>query len=514
MTEKARILVIDDEVAVGMFFRRLLERKNLRAVLAESGEQARRAWEKEEFAVALVDVRLPDASGLDLLQEIKTRQPGCEVIMMTGYSTTRTAVRAIQLGAFDYLEKPFEDIAQLESIVERALQAGQSRQEGGGRQAGWEELARRTGFVVGRSPVMRRLADVASKIARKNINVLIHGETGTGKEVLARFIHAASPRAGHMFIPVNCGAFPESLLESELFGHEKGAFTGAAAQRRGIFELAHRGTLFLDEVGEASPAIQVKLLRVLETGEFLRVGGEKPIQTDVRIIAATNVDLEKAAQEKTFREDLFYRLDVVRLILPPLRERREDIPLLAGHLVQRCAARGGRTAPAITPEALQSLQNYHWPGNIRELSNVLEKAVALCEGQMIRPHHLGEKFFQPESRDGVVLPPAAAGERNAGSPEPVQHLAAYSGEDFAWEQLPAEQILTSYRLARALLRRLERVMDSLGLPREQPASLSEVEKQAIASALSYYKNNISSAARALGIGRNTMYRKMKEYGLS
>ncbi|WP_018084650.1 sigma-54-dependent transcriptional regulator [Desulfurispora thermophila] len=514
MTERARILVIDDELAVGVFFRRLLERKNLRAVLAENGEQARRAWEREDFAVALVDIRLPDVSGLDLLRELKSRQPGCEVIMMTGYSTTRTAVKAIQLGAFDYLEKPFEDIAELENIVERALQAGQCRQEEHGRRFGWEELAQKVGFVVGKTPGMRQLADVAYKIARKNINVLIHGETGTGKEVLARFVHAASPRAGNMFIPVNCGAFPESLLESELFGHEKGAFTGAAAQRKGIFELAHRGTLFLDEVGEASPAIQVKLLRVLETGEFLRVGGEKPIQTDVRIIAATNVDLERAVQEKNFREDLFYRLDVVRLILPPLRDRREDIPLLAGHLVQRCAARGGRPVPAISPEAMVLLQNYYWPGNIRELSNVLEKAVALCEGQVILPHHLGDKFFQPASQNDI-MPRLAA--QNVGDPvplEPAQHLATYVGENFAWEQLPAEQILTSYRLTRALLRRLSRAMDNLGLPREQPASLQELEKQAIADALAYYKNNISSAARALGIGRNTMYRKMKEYGLS
>ncbi|MDD2554049.1 MAG: sigma-54 dependent transcriptional regulator, partial [Desulfotomaculaceae bacterium] len=269
-----QVLVIDDEVEVGTFFRRLLQKKGFSVTVALNGAEATRAIQENSFNAALVDLKLPDTDGLHLLQQIKSHQPSCEVIIMTGYSTTRTAVKAIQLGAFDYLEKPFDDIEELELLVQKAVDYGRRSHEDRP-VAEWSALAEQTGFKVGTSQVMHKLVSIAYKIAKKNINVLIQGETGTGKEVLARFIHAASNRSDQVFIPVNCGALPENLLESELFGHEKGSFTGAASLRKGIFELANRGTLFLDEVGEASLAIQVKLLRVLETGEFLRVGGEK-----------------------------------------------------------------------------------------------------------------------------------------------------------------------------------------------------------------------------------------------
>src|SRR6185369_14718568 len=240
------------------------------------------------------------------------------------------------------------------------------------------DVASGVGFQVGNSPLMRQMVSLAYKVASKDISVLIQGKTGTGKEVLARFIHAASGRADQAFIPVNCGALPENLLESELFGHEKGAFTGANQTRRGIFELANHGTLLLDEIGDASPQIQVKLLRVLETGEFMRVGGGKPIKTDVRVIAATNVDLEEAIREKTFREDLFYRLNVVRIEIPPLRARADDIPLLAEHFVRLY-----NPDLRLSQGALRLLRNYSWPGNIRELANVMRRAAVMCTGDTI-----------------------------------------------------------------------------------------------------------------------------------
>ena len=266
----------------------------------------------------------------------------------------------------------------------------------------WAEVAQAVGFRVGTTPSMRRLVSLAYKIAGKNINVLIEGKTGTGKDVLARFIHAASGRADQPFIPINCGALPENLLESELFGHERGAFTGASQTRRGIFELANRGTLLLDEIGDASPLIQVKLLRVLETGEFMRVGGEKPIKTDVRIIAATNVDLEEAIREKTFREDLYYRLNVVRLEIPPLRSRADDISLLAEHFVRLL-----NPELHFSPAALRLLQEYTWPGNIRQLANVMRRAAVMCNGDTILPAHLGSTLTVAPAPSGNSLPRAA-----------------------------------------------------------------------------------------------------------
>ncbi|MDD4335208.1 MAG: sigma-54 dependent transcriptional regulator, partial [Desulfotomaculaceae bacterium] len=383
----AQILIIDDEVEVGTFFRRLLQKKGYSVTVALNGVEAMRAIQENRFNAALVDLKLPDTDGLYLLQQIKNLQPGCEVIIMTGYSTTRIAVKAIQLGAFDYLEKPFDDIGELEILIQNAVDYD-IRSHEDGPAAEWSALAERTGFQVGISQIMQKLVSIAYKIAKKNINVLIQGETGTGKEVLARFIHAASNRSEQIFIPVNCGALPENLLESELFGHEKGSFTGAANLHKGIFELANRGTLFLDEIGEASPVIQVKLLRVLETGEFMRVGGEKPVKTDVRVIAATNTDLEKALESKTFREDLFYRLDVVRLELPPLRERREDIPLLVEYFVNK-------TNPdlSIAADTMRLICNYSWPGNLRELANTVSQAVALCDGDTILPEHMSGKIL-------------------------------------------------------------------------------------------------------------------------
>ncbi|HDR46492.1 MAG TPA: sigma-54-dependent Fis family transcriptional regulator, partial [Geoalkalibacter subterraneus] len=354
---QARILIIDDETEVCTFFRRLLTGSGCQVVTATNQPEAEQALEMNTFDVALVDLKLPDTDGLTLLQLIKASQPACEVILMTGYSTVRTAVQAVQLGAYEYLEKPFDDIDEIEALIAKAVSYGRQREQMPAAVEEWDEVANAVGFQVGSNVAMRRLVSLAYKIAPKNIAVLIQGKTGSGKEVLARFIHAASGRADQPFLPVNCGALPENLLESELFGHEKGAFTGASQTRRGIFELAHRGTLFLDEIGDASPLIQVKLLRVLETGEFTRVGGEKLIRTDVRLIAATNVDLEQAIREKTFREDLFYRINVVRLEIPQLQARSEDIPLLAEHFVHQF-----NPELKISAATRRLLENYPWPG--------------------------------------------------------------------------------------------------------------------------------------------------------
>lgn len=503
------ILVVDDELEVGSFFKRLLQRKGHRVHVARNGKEAYSLLDGNEFQVALLDLKLPDTDGLSVLQRLKTAQPYCEAIIMTGYSTTRTAVKAIQMGAFDYIEKPFADITEVEDLIAKALEFS-SRASG---QPEWLEVAARQGFQVGPAPRMQRLVTVAHKIAPKNINILIQGETGTGKELLARFIHACSPRSQNTFIPVNCGALQESLLESELFGHEKGAFTGASARRRGIFEIANRGTLFLDEIGEASLAIQVKLLRVLETGEFFRVGGEESITTDVRVIAATNVDLQKAVEERKFREDLFYRLDVVRLEVPPLRERKEDIPLLVNHFLQKFSS---ERSLQVSPEAMQILKEYSWPGNVRELANVVRQAAALVDGNVIVPSCLSPKILdeviKPEETGQVVGIPAG-GIKSDYRPA-IARLEELLEKPEALENLAEDELLTTYRLLKQLETKVKSVMNSKGIFAPHPPSLMEVEKQVIKETLQFFRGNVTSAARSLGIGRNTLYRKIKEYGLN
>ena len=318
--KRPEVLVIDDEVEVTTFFEYYLrEERNYSVAVANSGKQARKQIQSKKFDLALVDLKLPDTDGISLLKEIKEVSPDCEVVIITGYSTIKSAVEAMKLGAFDYLEKPFDELDELDHLLDRIIKLKTNRHLYISSQL--ERLASEFGIILSDNSSLKDVLLLAQKVADKRISVLVGGETGTGKELVARFIHANSLRAKQPFLGINCGALTETLLESELFGHEKGAFTGAQGIRRGIFELADGGTLFLDEVGEATPGIQVKLLRVLETGEFYRVGGEKPVKTDVRIIAATNKDLWEAVKEKRFREDLFFRLDVLSLTVPPLRER-------------------------------------------------------------------------------------------------------------------------------------------------------------------------------------------------
>lgn len=507
MTElPVQVLVIDDETDVCTFFKRLLTRKGYEVTAASNHAQAMQALLDHEYGVALVDLKLPDTDGLTLLEAIKERQPSCEVIIMTGYSTVKTAVAAMQKGAYEYLEKPFDDIAEIEKLVARAAGSGTSRRRGEEAADEWAETAQGVGFRVGSAPAMKQMVSLAYKVAGKNISVLIQGRTGTGKEVLARFIHAASERAGQPFIPVNCGALPENLLESELFGHERGAFTGANQTRRGIFELANNGTLLLDEIGDATPQIQVKLLRVLETGEFMRVGGERPIKTDVRVIAATNVDLAQAIKEKSFREDLYYRLNVVRLEIPSLSARACDIPLLAEHFIRQLN-RGMRLAPA----TLRLMQEYPWPGNIRELANVMRRAVVTCTGDTILPEHLGGSFFSAQERPlrAASAVPETGGEGTSdGEDMLARSLGGRKVEHLGLEELNG--LLGKVRKAEA------EVLAVLAARGCAPSGydLKGCEAQTIRAALARCDGNITEAARALGIARNTLYRKIKALGIS
>ncbi|WP_029266414.1 sigma-54-dependent transcriptional regulator [Virgibacillus alimentarius] len=378
------ILVVDDEQEVGNFLSFLLEEKGYRVSVAESGKQTLDLLNDHKFGLAMLDVRLPDANGLDLLKEIKQKLPLCKVIIMTGYSTVKTAVEAIKLGANDYIEKPFEDIDQLEVQID-ALFNDKDYTENT-----IESLAHGVGFIIGKQAEMKHLVTLAYKIASKNVNVLIEGETGTGKEVLARFIHQASARRDQPFIGINCGALSHALLESELFGHEKGAFTGAVNQRSGIFEIASQGTLLLDEIAEMTPAVQVKLLRVLETREFMRVGGEKPLRTNTRILAASHANLGETVRQQQFREDLFYRLDVVKLQIPSLRERNKDIPLFVSYFLEK-----NSSSLTFSDEAMNLLKNYSWPGNVRELANTVTQLTTLMDGEKttITPADLPEKII-------------------------------------------------------------------------------------------------------------------------
>jgi DNA-binding NtrC family response regulator len=350
-------------------------------VVCTDGTKAYDAVVAESPDLVLTDLRMPGISGMDLLKQVRSFRPNLPLILLTAFATVDTAVEAMREGATDFLAKPFfpeELLAKIRGAIERArLREKDRRLTLRGEQALWEVVA------ASRNPRMREIFSLAEKAAASDSKVLITGESGTGKELIARMIHRLSLRRDRGFFPVNCAALTETLLESELFGHERGAFTGAVATRRGIFEVASDGTLFLDEIASTSLAFQAKLLRAVETGEFVRVGGTRPISTHARIIAATNADLNKVVEVGTFRGDLLYRLRVVHLYLPPLRERPEDIPLLADHLLRKHASRLNKPVTGIADEALQALVRYRWPGNIRELENVLERAVIVVTGDAV-----------------------------------------------------------------------------------------------------------------------------------
>jgi two-component system response regulator HydG len=386
MREKTRILVADDEESHRIMLRAVLQEEGYEVAEAADGPEAIRAVEQEPFDLILLDIRMPGMNGIEALMEIRKISPYVPVLMMTAYSSVKTAVDALKAGAFEYLIKPL-DIDELKILIEKALEHYHLREEN---LALKERLGDRFDFskMIGKSRKMVELFDLLAQVAPTDATVLILGESGTGKELVANALHHNSPRASQPFIKVSCAALPETLLESELFGHEKGAFTGAIARREGRFSSAHRGSIFLDEVGEMSSTIQTKLLRVLQEKEFEPLGSTRTMKVDVRVIAATHKDLEKEVREGRFREDLFYRLNVVPVSIPPLRERKEDLPSLAVHFLSFYGEKNRKELKEISPKALDLLIRYDWPGNIRELENCIERAVIVARGQMITPADL------------------------------------------------------------------------------------------------------------------------------
>ena len=385
-TRQARILVVDDEFSVRDSLKNWFRKDGHEVAAAANAGEALEIVSERQFDVAVLDIKMPDMDGVELQSHLHQNDPEMPCIMITAFASVDTAVRTLKQGAFDYVTKPI-DPDELSHLVRRALEHRRLQLENV-QLRGTIDTFVAGDDIVGQSPQMRKVMELAEHVARTEATVLIRGESGTGKELIARAIHANSPRRYAPIIPVNCGGLPESLLETELFGHEKGAFTGAQYRRKGRLEMADGGTLFLDEIGSIGPKTQVDLLRALESKEFTRVGGMKPINVDFRVICATNEDLEKAVADGRFREDFYYRINVFTIEVPPLRTRRADIPLLAEHLLHRFAQQMDTRVTGISPTAMTLMQNYDWPGNVRELSNAIERALVIGKGPMIRPEDL------------------------------------------------------------------------------------------------------------------------------
>ena len=396
------ILIVDDDPGIREAFRLVLE-EDYELVEAVDGPQALDRVQSSPVDLVLLDVRLPGMDGIEVLERIKGIDENIEVVLVTAVQTVRAAVMAMKLGAFDYVTKPFDE-DEILPLIHRALERRALDREVVYLRS---ELARERDFeLVGQHPVMQQLYQLISAVARNPLTVLIAGESGTGKELVARAIHRLGPRRDEPFVAGELAAIPETLIESELFGHEKGAFTGAGARKLGKFELAHRGTLFLDEIARCGPHLQAKILRVLQEQEFERVGGTRRIQIDVRVIAATNADLRKAIQGGSLREDLYYRLNVVQIAVPPLRDRRDDIPLLVSHFVRRSNRLLHKHVAGVSAAALDVLMAYGWPGNVRELQNVIERAVALADGPVVEVQDVPLDLMLP----GRALPGRRSGE--------------------------------------------------------------------------------------------------------
>ena len=403
----ARILVVDDERSMRELLAIVLKRDGHEVLVAENGRRAIELLEKETVELLISDVKMPDVSGVQVLAAAQRVNPEIIGIMITAYASTDTAVEALRLGAYDYLSKPF-NVDELKLKVTKALERKRLQQENALLKRALQDTHQFSN-IIGRSPGMQAVFQLIQTIAPTASTVLISGESGTGKELVARAIHFNSPRKDRPFVALNCGALPETLLESELFGHVRGAFTGADSNKKGLVEVAEKGTVFLDEIGEMSPMVQVKVLRVLQERKFRRLGGTEETEADIRIIAATNRDLSKLVADGKFREDLFYRINVIPVHLPPLRDRLEDIPPLAEHFLAKYAAQMRRKVSGLSPEAMRRLQAYSWPGNIRELENAIERAVALESGPLVEatslPEHVqtGVPRTSPDARDNVVL---------------------------------------------------------------------------------------------------------------
>ncbi len=401
------VLVVDDEPNIIEVLEMALQDEHMEVHRAMSGREALRVLQREQIDLVISDIRMPDLSGLDLLKQARKVAPETMFVMITAFATTDTAIETLQHGAYDYVTKPFK-LDEIKKVVRGALEKKSSRP--GDSPDAPAEQARRSqklfqalnrSRIVGRSPKMLDVYRTIGTVAGGESTVLITGESGTGKELVARAIHEASARKDGPFVSVNCGAFPETLLESELFGYARGAFTGAVASRKGLFETACGGSIFLDEIGEMTPAMQVKLLRVLQERMLRPLGGNVQVPVDVRVIAATNCDLQSAIREGHFREDLFYRIAVITIHLPSLRERPEDIELLAEHFLESCSRRAGKSLSGISPEAMRRLREYSWPGNVRELENTIERAVTLTSNNHIQPNELPISVIQLPKFNGL-----------------------------------------------------------------------------------------------------------------
>ena len=462
MSKRSCVWIIDDDRSIRWVLEKALLREDIPCMTFSSASDALRELERSQPSAVLSDIRMPGVSGLELLQALRERLPKVPVIVMTAYSDLDSAVAAFQGGAFEYLPKPF-DVDQALDLVRRALAENASRDVPAGSDAPAPE-------ILGQAPAMQEVFRAIGRLSQSHATVLITGESGSGKELVARALHRHSPRAGGPFIALNTAAIPRDLLESELFGHERGAFTGAAAQRRGRFEQADGGTLFLDEIGDMPAELQTRLLRVLADGQFYRVGGHSPIKVNVRVIAATHQDLEVRVRDGLFREDLFHRLNVIRLRLPPLRERREDIPLLVRHFMQKSARELGVEVKGVSEAALKILVNLPWSGNVRQLENVSHYLTVMAPGQVVEAGDLPADLMQ-----GVAVP--AGGDW-------LQRLAAEAGA----------------RLARGEAAILDELTQAY-------------EKTLIEVALRHTGGRRIEAAHLLGWGRNTLTRKIHELGM-
>lgn len=491
-----RILIVDDEPNMRGVLSDVLAEEGYEVAVAKNGSEGAEKGVTGRFDVIVLDLKLPDCSGIDVLKKIRKGNPETAVIMMTAFSSIETAIEAMKLGAHDYITKPFK-IDKFKATIKSAIKATAWTRVKPGLSPfrrlpeTEEELG-----IIGNTPAMKRVLDIVSSIAQTNATVLIYGESGTGKELIARAIHLKSPRASRPLIKVSCAALPESLLESELFGHEKGAFTNAIATRPGRFELADTGTLFLDEVGEMSPSMQVKLLRVLQEREFERVGGSHSIKVDVRIIAATNKNLQEAVRAGTFREDLYYRLSVVPIYLPPLRERQEDIPRLATAFMHRFSRETGNEVTGISSEAMAALMEYDWPGNVRELENCIERAVIFSKGGVIGPEILF--LNSPVVNAPVADAPSSSTLSKGGA---TNSSVRASGGQTGQAGSPEGGAGSSSSAPGT---------ESEGTRK----SLEDVEREHIVRVLKQTNRNRTEAAKILKITRRTLLNKIKEYGIT
>ncbi|MGR3174378.1 MAG: sigma-54-dependent transcriptional regulator [Candidatus Scalindua sp.] len=404
-TAKQTVLIVDDQESIRLALSRMLSKEGYEVLLAEEGEKALDILREKKVNVMLSDLKMPKMDGMQLLKASKLVKPEVEVILITAHGTIEKAVGAMKDGAYDFITKPFKKIV-INNMIKKAMEKQALVVEN---KYLHEQLAHsehdRHADIIGQSDVMRDVIKLAEQVAPSQASVLIQGENGTGKESIASLIHNIGQRKDKPFIKVSCAALPDALLESELFGYEKGAFTGAVSQKEGRFELANEGTLFLDEIGEITPSIQVKLLRVLQEGEFERLGGTKVLRSNVRIISATNVNLENAIKQKRFREDLYYRLNVITMNMPPLRERREDIPLLVSHFLKIYQEKNNKVIDGISEDVLDILTDYQWPGNVREIKNVIERAVVLTQDRIITLKDLPENISREKIEDRKLIIP-------------------------------------------------------------------------------------------------------------